>query len=183
MDERPGNLDELLLADGQRLDESFVIHHLPQSDHDVARARALGSPVERSPRGEPFAAQEQVVRHREGRNELQLLVNDGDAAIRRITRGPQDGIDTVEAHVARRRPLDACEDLDQRGLAGAVLADQGVHVARQQPEVDAVERHRPRIGLGHAGRFQHARDGRCNRRHRGAFSIVRITGRISRGPF
>ena len=34
----------------------------------------------------------------------------------------------------------AGEDLDQRGLAGAVLAEQAVHLAGADLEVDAVER-------------------------------------------
>ncbi|MDQ0472075.1 hypothetical protein QO011_005104 [Labrys wisconsinensis] len=37
------------------------------------------------------------------------------------------------------RPMDACEHLDHRGLAGAVLAEKGVNLARLQVEIDAGE--------------------------------------------
>ena len=36
--------------------------------------------------------------------------------------------------------IDAGQRLDQRGLARAVLAHEGVHLAREQAEVDFVER-------------------------------------------
>ena len=36
--------------------------------------------------------------------------------------------------------MHAAEDADQGGLAGAVFADQGVDLAREDIEIDAVER-------------------------------------------
>ena len=46
---------------------------------------------------------------------------------------------------AAGRLLDAGQDLHERGLAGAVLADQRVHAALFEREVDAVERGRARV--------------------------------------
>ena len=48
------------------------------------------------------------------------------------------------------RGVDAGEDLHQGALAGAVLADQSVDLARQQVEIDAVERGRAAEALGDA---------------------------------
>ena len=52
------------------------------------------------------------------------------------------------------RRVDAGEDLHQRALAGAVLADQPVDLARQQLEIDAVERGRAAEALGDAAERQ-----------------------------
>ena len=45
----------------------------------------------------------------------------------------------VEQHLARVGLVGAGEHLDQGGLAGAVLAEQAVHLPRVHVEVDAVE--------------------------------------------
>ena len=46
----------------------------------------------------------------------------------------------VEEHPARVGPVDAGDDLDQRRLAGAVLAHQRVDLAGPEVERDVVER-------------------------------------------
>jgi hypothetical protein len=50
-----------------------------------------------------------------------------------------DGL-AVDADLAAVRLVDAGQDLHQRGLARAVLAHQGVNLARAQIEADAAQR-------------------------------------------
>jgi hypothetical protein len=47
---------------------------------------------------------------------------------------------TVQPHAARVRLLEAGEDLDQRRLAGAVVAQQSQHLALAQVQVDVAQR-------------------------------------------
>ena len=56
----------------------------------------------------------------------------------------------AEHDLALIRGVHAAQDLHQGALAGAVLADQSVDLARQQIEIDAVERDRAAEALGDA---------------------------------
>ena len=58
-----------------------------------------------------------------------------------------DELAAVERDRPRVRPLDPGQDLDERGLAGPVLADEGVDLACGQVEVHAVEGLHAREGL------------------------------------
>ena len=51
---------------------------------------------------------------------------------------PERDRPAVDADLARVRPVEAGEDVHQRALAGAVLAEQGVDLAGAQLEVDVV---------------------------------------------
>ena len=57
----------------------------------------------------------------------------------------------VEPDFAGVRRIDAGQDLDQRRLAGAVLAEQRMDLAAAQIEIDRVERERSGEMLGQAG--------------------------------
>ena len=62
----------------------------------------------------------------------------------------------IEQQLAGRRLLDAGQDLHERGLAGAVLADQRVDVARLSRKSTPIERGRAGKHLGYAARLEHA---------------------------
>ena len=51
--------------------------------------------------------------------------------------------------------VEAGHDLDQGRLAGAVLAEEGVHFARVQRDVRTVERLRAAEALGHIAHLEH----------------------------
>ena len=112
-----------------------------------------------------LASREQVLRDRHPREERELLKDHADAV------GAGSGCDrvrdvlAVEAHDARLGSDDAAEDLDQRALAGAVLADErvylaelsgqvacgeGAHAAERTSNVDCLDR---RPGLVHGLRI------------------------------
>ena len=69
----------------------------------------------------------------------------------------------VEAHGALVRLHHAGDDLDQRRLAGAVLAQDGVDRALAAGEVDALQRPHAAIALADAGELE---EGRCDVGHR-----------------
>src|SRR5262249_24586258 len=60
-------------------------------------------------------------------------------ADRILGRRERDGL-PVEQDLALVWPVQAVEDVHQRRLAGAVLAQQGVHLAALQVEIDVVVR-------------------------------------------
>jgi len=64
----------------------------------------------------------------------------------------------VDAHLARARRDDAADDVDQRGLAGAVRAEQREDLAALDLEVDALQR----LQAGGVALFERAdgKDGR-----------------------
>ena len=63
----------------------------------------------------------------------------------------------IEQDLALIGPGQAVEDVHERGLAGAVLAQQGVDLARLDVEVDAVVGHDARVALGDAAHLQRGR--------------------------
>src|SRR6185503_10064213 len=74
----------------------------------------------------------------------------------------------------------AGEDLHQRGLAGAVLAEQDVHLALLHFEVDAVQRHHAGELLADAGHAQGRRGGAhpCAAREARGGAVVPRTTRL-----
>ena len=64
------------------------------------------------------------------------------------------GIEPEDAQLAGVGAAVAFEDLDERGLAGAVRAEHREHLAAADGEVEAVERLHAAVGLAHAA---HAR--------------------------
>ena len=95
-----------------------------------------------------FAAMEQrhlaiaepdIVEHGEGRGEAQLLRHQRDAEFLRVLRtGNRDRL-AVDAHRAFIGRIESGDDLDQRALAGAVLAADGAHLASLEREADVLE--------------------------------------------
>ena len=63
----------------------------------------------------------------------------------------------VDADLAGVLAVGAAEDLHQRRLAGAVLAEQHVHFAGVQRQIDAVERDDAGKGLADAAHLEHRR--------------------------
>src|SRR3954462_15562234 len=86
-----------------------------------------------------LASQEHVLDDVQVLAECEVLVDDLDAERRGVVRRAQRGRLAVEQHFARIIRLDACEPLDQRGLAGAVVADERAHLAGVDLHVHALE--------------------------------------------
>jgi hypothetical protein len=152
------DLDALRLADAQ-------VGHAPRRVD--AEPRALGerahlglgaAPVERQPAGAARAlhAQHHVLRDRERRDEHEVLVHHADPRGDRLRRRPPG--DVAEPAGARVGHLDragvgrvhAAQHAHERALAGAVLADERVHLAARRLE------RRVAVGDHRAERLRHA---------------------------
>jgi hypothetical protein len=141
-----------LLADGAR-----DLDQLPLPDAEIGDAGGrveidlrlvedgAGASVDRVPVEEPEAlrrvAEEQVLGDGHLGDQGQLLIDHRDAGGVGVARRGEPG--RLAAHqqlalVAAVR-MEAAEQLDQRALAGAVLAAQRVHFAGPQREVDLAE--------------------------------------------
>ena len=105
-------------------------------------------PVDHAGHARRRGAEKDVLGHRQVRNEIQLLVDDANAERQRVARAVD--VDRLAAHadLAAVLAIRAAENLHQRGLAGAVLAEQHVHFAGVQRQIDAVERDDARKASG-----------------------------------
>jgi hypothetical protein len=63
----------------------------------------------------------------------------------------------IPRSIASVVPVEAVEDVHQRRLAGAVLAEESVHLAASQVEVDAVVRDHPGEALRDALQLENRR--------------------------
>ena len=96
--------------------------------------QALDLAVHRAPVDPPQARQRvmahhDVLRDAEVREQRRLLVDHRDAGVACVVRGVEvDGLAARE-HVPGVAPDDPAEYLDERRLAGSVLADQAAHLA------------------------------------------------------
>ena len=97
-----------------------------------------------------FSADRQVVAER------QLLVNQRHAAPPRLERRGRRIGAALDRHRSGIGGDRSGEHVHQRALAGAVLADERVHLSRPDAdEIDAVEGHRGPEALANAGERQH----------------------------
>ena len=136
----------------------------------AAAAARLATAGRVKPNRELLVAEEDVVGDGQPVDQVELLVDRGDAqapwrpAGRRADAGsPRQEMCALVGLVR------AGQDLDQRGLAGAVLAEEAVHLAGADVEVDAVEGADAGELLDDAGHLEQ----RSGRRHRGAVVVTR----------
>ena len=82
-------------------------------------------------------AEENVLGDRQLGNEIELLVDHADAELERVARAGDLHRLIANADLAAVLPIGAAENLHQRRLPGAVLAEQHVHFAAAEREIDA----------------------------------------------
>ncbi len=99
-------------------------------------------------------AEEQVFVHPELGDEVELLVDRADPGVLGLARRPDVYLPALEEDHPPVGPVDPGQDLDQGGLAGPVLSDEHVDLARAQVEVHIPKRHDPREGLRDAPHLQ-----------------------------
>ncbi len=91
-----------------------------------------------------LAADEHVLRDRQVGEQRGLLVDDGDAGSLSVAGAVEVDALAVEQELAAVAAVQPADDLDERRLAGAVLADEGVDGACFQLQVGADQRLRRR---------------------------------------
>ena len=137
----------------------------PVALEDLAGARALGAPVDRRRRAETArraVPDEEVLDHVKLAGETEILVDEGKADhARPAERHRERHVDAVQPQLAARLGLVvAGEDLDERRLAGAVLAQQRDDLAGVDRDVDAAERLEGAEALGEVPRLERRRPAR-----------------------
>ena len=140
--ERLGDLDPLPVADRERADQRARGRDRGCRARRAARAPWRASPPSRSPpkrvRGAwPMKMFSATV---SSGKQQQLLEDRGDAAALGVVRVREAHDLAVQADGAGVGLVDAGDDLDQRRLAGAVLAEQRMHLAGADVEADPVQR-------------------------------------------
>ena len=92
------------------------------------------APVEQAA-ARPLVAEEHVLGDGDGRDDVELLADDGDAVVDRDPGGESPERLTPERQLPGVGPFEPRDDLAERRLAGAVLADETEHLAG--PDVHA----------------------------------------------
>ncbi len=148
-DERAGDLDELLLGDGERPDRCVEWHlrlaNFLQRALGQAAALAVVDPTKRR----RLAAKQDVFLHRQIGREVELLINHRHAAVARVQRIAWLKRLAVEREAAGIRPVRAAEHFHQRAFACTVFTDERVNFPGGDLEAHAVERNGRPEALGH----------------------------------
>ena len=143
-------LDDLLVRRAQLADLGVRRQvRVPEPAQQLAGLlRRLGALRESAAR--EFVAEEDVLGDREAVDDVELLVHRRDAELdRRLGRRDLDLL-AEPRDLALVGAVDAGEHLDQRRLARAVLAEDAVHLAGEDLQVDAAEGVHAGEGLRHA---------------------------------
>ncbi len=133
-----GDLDQLLFGDDQRARARVRVDLEADLAQHLAR-RAAHRRVVEQPATLQLAAEEDVLGHGEVLGEVELLVDEDDARGLGGARIGEATGDAVDRQLAFARRLVTGEDLHQRRLAGAVLAEQAVDLARLELEANVVQ--------------------------------------------
>ena len=95
-------------------------------------------------------AHQHVLEARHRREQADVLERAPDAEVRDRVRRQAGDVAAVEQDLAGRRRVDARQHVEERGLAGAVGADQADDRPARDDEVDVVARHQAAELLAHA---------------------------------
>ena len=132
-----GDFDRLLSRHGQAHRRHAGVEVDVEARQQGLGVRAHLPPAHDTP--QVTVADEDVLGHAEIREDQRLLVDGGDAQPLGVGRVPRRRGRAVDQDLALVRLVDAGHDLDQRRLAGPVLADQRMHLAPPQLERHVVE--------------------------------------------
>ena len=146
--ERPADRDQRAFGRGKRRDRRLRVEIAAHARERLGRRVAHAPPGnEAGPRARIAGLNRDVLGHRHPLDEAQILVDEGD---RQGVRPRMDGL-SGEPDLARVGAVDSGQDFYQRGLAGAVLAEQRVDLAAADVEIDMIERQRRREALDEPG--------------------------------
>ena len=160
--QRLRDLDELLIGDREAPGEPVRV----EPDAELLEQRCglapHPSPVDSSEALERLDADEDVLGDAQVGEERRLLEDDRDSGLLRLLGVVEDRLLAVDQELARVGAVHTGEDLHERGLAGAVLPDEAVHLAAEQLDVPVLERVNRaeallRVLEGDDGRFRRCR--------------------------
>jgi hypothetical protein len=168
LEERGGYLDQHSVADGQFRDDRLRCEVLDtQHSQRRAGARVERLPVDEAEAARIDAAEKNVLRDAEAGDDVQLLMDESEAALMGLLRTAERSRRAVDPDVAIIRRNRAGQDLDQRTLARSVLAHQSERLSGAQFERSIFQSQHAAIGFAQiADRKQtHACCGAAVRRH------------------
>ena len=112
------------------------------------------APIDDRPGDQRLASEKDVVGRRQFGNEIELLMDDRDARALGVLNAREPDRRARQPNGAVVFDMHAGEDFHQRALAGAVLADERMHFAAHQIEVDVAQRIDSGERFGDALRFE-----------------------------
>ena len=140
----PRDRDRLALSAGEHRD--LRAHGAQRANPDVLDVAAgalphltVRQPAERADPARQLAVQEHVVRDRERRDQREILVDGVDPERARVVDRAEVHLLAVDEDPAGVGPVEPAQDLDQRRLAGAVVADQAEALSLAEAERDVDE--------------------------------------------
>ena len=154
--QRLGDLDELLLADAQRLDLSFGGDRQHETVEECSGELVHRRRVEQPGRVVQLAAEIDVLGDGQLGDQVELLVDDGDPVALGVARAVQHQRLAVHRQLARVVRVRAAEDLHQRALARPVLADDGVDLPGGDVEGHVVQGAYPGERLADSPDLEHS---------------------------
>src|SRR5919202_213282 len=137
--QRLGDLGQLPVRRAEVGDRGVRIDvdvHLPEY---LARAPARLAVPDQSGGAEWLGGQVDVLRHREGRYQAELMEDHADAGGARLVDRGEPGRTSVNEDLSPVQRVDALQDLHERRLAGTVAAGQRMHLSAPDVEVDTFE--------------------------------------------
>ena len=134
-----GDLDQLLLGDREAERDPVEVEPDAEPLEDRLGLRVHRREVDAPPGAKRLAADEDVLDDREVGEERRLLVDHRDPGVASVGRAAQRDLDPVDEQLPAVRRVHAGEDLHERRLAGPVLADEGMSLARVEVDRDVVE--------------------------------------------
>ena len=125
----------------------------PELPDDLDRPAVHRRSIEEAALGQ-FSAEKQILFHGEIGHETEFLEHRADAdEPRRMWRQMTDVL-ALELEVAGVGRVGSGDDVDERGLACAVLAEENMDLATAKLEIDAVQRHHAGEILRYPGKLQ-----------------------------
>ena len=120
-------------------DNRFWINVDADVGEDAARLRFDLAPVDERTTPHSHATGEHILGHGKLLEHLDFLRHIADPGGAGVIRRPKADALTGQRHVSAKRPgwIDTVEDFDQRGLAGTILAQQGMNLGAPDVEIDA----------------------------------------------
>ena len=161
--ERLEDLDPLLPAHGQGADLGVGIDLEAEALAELTDPAARFLAVEEDRIGHRLVAEEDVLGDGEDRDQHEVLVDHVDAAGDRVRRPGDVDLFAVEQDLALVRTRESIEDVHEGRLACAVLAEQGMDLARFDVEVDRVVGDHARVALRDAAHLESGCSNRVDR--------------------
>ena len=147
-EDRARDRDRLALAARERRDLGIDVGDVDAERVEVLARQAAHRAVVEHPEARVLALQEHVVEDGQAGHQREILVDGVDAERARVDdRFQLHGL-AEDRDLAGVGPVEAREDLDERRLAGAVVADQAEHLALAQVQAHVAQRRDRAEALG-----------------------------------